>query len=273
MTTPSTSRKTLQSFHARMSLWELFVRRAAELECSVDYLVNEAMRLYAMTHGLMRDDGDAPVAEPAPPRVLDDDIEALEPDVDELHDLEDLDDDAPLVPTLVPAAPQPMVSFLDATTGPSPFVAPPADEEIPAPGPRLLDRSSVPPPPAKRPSLPPLPRPGGGGGALPKPEGLGTGSEARRPTLTLIFQGNKLPVTGDQFIIGRGSKSSDLAIKDANISRKHAAIIFHNGAFYLKDLGSTNGVEFRGKQVDSKRIDEGDVFTICGYELHFTFQV
>jgi pSer/pThr/pTyr-binding forkhead associated (FHA) protein len=90
--------------------------------------------------------------------------------------------------------------------------------------------------------------------------------------LTLIFQGRKIPILGEQFIIGRGSKSSDLAIKDANISRKHAAIILHNGVFYIKDLGSTNGIEYNGKQVDSKRIDEGDVFTICGYDLHFTYQ-
>jgi pSer/pThr/pTyr-binding forkhead associated (FHA) protein len=87
----------------------------------------------------------------------------------------------------------------------------------------------------------------------------------------LIFQGRKIPILQDQFIIGRGSKSSDLAIKDANISRKHAAVIFHNGTFYMKDLGSTNGIEYSGKPVDSKRIDEGDVFSICGYDLHFTY--
>ena len=93
------------------------------------------------------------------------------------------------------------------------------------------------------------------------------------PRLTLIFQGRKFPITSGQFVIGRGSKSSDLAIKDPNISRKHAAVIYHNGAFYIKDMGSTNGIEYKGKTVDSKRIDEGDVFSICGYDLHFTYSV
>ena len=92
-----------------------------------------------------------------------------------------------------------------------------------------------------------------------------------RPTLTIIFQGRKVPIRQDQFIIGSGTKSADLPIKDANISRKHAAVIFHNGAYYMKDLGSTNGVDFNGKPIDSKRIDEGDVFTICGFDLHFTY--
>ena len=92
------------------------------------------------------------------------------------------------------------------------------------------------------------------------------------PTLYLIFNGQKIPVTKEQFIIGRGLKTSDLAIKDGNISRKHVAIIFHNGAYYIKDLGSVNGIEYGGKRIDSKRIEENDVFHICDYELRFTYQ-
>jgi len=91
------------------------------------------------------------------------------------------------------------------------------------------------------------------------------------PTLYLIFNGQKIPITKEQFIIGRGLKTSDLAIKDGNISRKHAAIIYHNGAYYIKDLGSVNGIEYGGKRIDSKRIDEADMFHICDYELRFTY--
>jgi neural Wiskott-Aldrich syndrome protein len=126
-------------------------------------------------------------------------------------------------------------------------------------------------------SIPPAPMGSGsapmGGGSTGHSVPIPPPSESHRPVLTMIFQGRKLPINTTQFIIGRGSKSSDLAIKDPNISRKHAAIIFHNGAYYIKDLGSTNGIEYKGKQVDSKRIDEGDVFTICGYDLHFTYSV
>jgi pSer/pThr/pTyr-binding forkhead associated (FHA) protein len=82
----------------------------------------------------------------------------------------------------------------------------------------------------------------------------------------------KIPVTKEQFIIGRGSKSSDLPIKDGNISRKHAAVILHQGAYYIKDLGSTNGIEFNGRRIEQKRVEEGDVFHICDYELRFTYR-
>jgi pSer/pThr/pTyr-binding forkhead associated (FHA) protein len=92
------------------------------------------------------------------------------------------------------------------------------------------------------------------------------------PPLHVIFNGQKIPVAKDEFVIGRGSKSADLAIKDGNISRRHAAVVFQNGAFFMKDLGSTNGVEYQGRRVDSKRIEEGDIFQICDYELRFTYR-
>ena len=75
-----------------------------------------------------------------------------------------------------------------------------------------------------------------------------------------------------EFIIGRGAKTADLPIKDGNISRRHAAIIFQNGAFYMKDLGSTNGVEYQGRRVDGRHIQEGDVYQLCDYELRFTYR-
>ncbi|HKP62796.1 MAG TPA: FHA domain-containing protein, partial [Polyangiales bacterium] len=112
----------------------------------------------------------------------------------------------------------------------------------------------------------PPPLPGGARPAAP------SGNNARSRPLYIIFNGQKIPVTKDEFVIGRGSKSADLAIKDGNISRRHAAVVLHNGAYYLKDLGSTNGVEFQGRRFESKRIDEGDLFRICDYELRFTYQ-
>ena len=79
-------------------------------------------------------------------------------------------------------------------------------------------------------------------------------------------------MTKDEFIIGRGSKTSDLAIKDGNVSRKHAAVVFRGGAHYIQDCGSTNGIEFNGMRIDNKKIEEGDVFHICDYELRFTYR-
>jgi hypothetical protein len=138
----------------------------------------------------------------------------------------------------------------------------------------LRRSSSVPPPvpasnritgeqPALRPPAPPSP----GNFAMPVAAGV-----KLAPPLFLIFGNQKYTVDKDQFIIGRGTKSSDLPIRDGNISRKHAAVIRRNGDYYIKDLGSTNGIDFRGDRIEGKKIEEGDVFSICDYQLTFTFK-
>jgi hypothetical protein len=116
----------------------------------------------------------------------------------------------------------------------------------------------------------PPPPPSQGFGQPLSTEGTPGGSAA--PPLYLVFDNQKYRIDKDQFIIGRGSKSSDLPIKDGNISRKHAAVIRRNGTYFIKDLGSTNGIDFKGMRIDNKRIDEGDLFHLCDYELRFTYK-
>jgi hypothetical protein len=41
--------------------------------------------------------------------------------------------------------------------------------------------------------------------------------------------------------------------------------------YFIKDLGSTNGVEFEGTRVDNHKIVEGSVYFLCDHELRFSF--
>ncbi|MCK6591435.1 MAG: FHA domain-containing protein [Polyangiaceae bacterium] len=91
-------------------------------------------------------------------------------------------------------------------------------------------------------------------------------------TLSAFYAGQKYIVNKDRFIIGRGKQSSDLTIKDPNVSRQHAMIEFANGQYYMVDMGSTNGVEFNGQRVTRKVIGEGDLFRICDHELRFSYR-
>lgn len=97
------------------------------------------------------------------------------------------------------------------------------------------------------------------------------GAQAQTP-IYLIFNNNRYVIDKEKFVIGRGSQQTDLTIRDGNISRKHCAIIFRNGSYYIKDLGSTNGVEYRGNRIESKKVEEGDTFYLCDYELRFTYR-
>ena len=90
--------------------------------------------------------------------------------------------------------------------------------------------------------------------------------------LFILFEGQKVPVMKDEFVIGRGAKTADLPIKDGNISRRHAVIVWDEGDYRIQDLGSTNGIEFQGQRIDAKTLAEGDVIQICDYELRFTFR-
>jgi pSer/pThr/pTyr-binding forkhead associated (FHA) protein len=137
------------------------------------------------------------------------------------------------------------------------------------------------PAPNRPPPLPPPSRPALAADDLsdsspflrPEPPTLGDNEGISSSTpLYLVFQNQKYLIDKEQFIIGRGSKTSDLPIRDGNISRKHAAVIRKNGGYYIKDLGSTNGIDHNGVRVDNKKIEEGDVFSLCDYQLKFTFR-
>lgn len=91
-------------------------------------------------------------------------------------------------------------------------------------------------------------------------------------TLTLVYNGERHLITKDRFVIGRGKQSSDLTLRDPNVSRQHAVVEFQNGVYFMVDMGSTNGVAFNGQRIARKPIDEGDVFRICDHDLHFTYQ-
>jgi hypothetical protein len=229
------NKKVTKSFQVRDALWSKFEQMSKELECSVDYLINDAMKQYARQRGYGAAPAGANPSLPPPPVV-----------------------GSP--PPLPSAAPQPL---------------PPP----PPPGGRMSGVAPPPIPPPKRGAAPPPPPPPGASRRpTPPPLQPRSGAPAKvasaHPTgmnLTIHYQGETFPVTKDRFIIGRGKQSSDLTIKDPNVSRQHAMIEFSGGQYYIVDMGSTNGVEYHGQRVQRKVINEGDTFKVCDHELNFTY--
>jgi hypothetical protein len=115
--------------------------------------------------------------------------------------------------------------------------------------------------------------PMGAYGAQPQGFGPQPGQGATAgPTLAAFYGGQRFVVNKDRFIIGRGKQSSDLTIKDPNVSRQHAMVEFLNGQYYMVDMGSTNGVEYNGQRIARKAIAEGDLFRICDHEVRFSYR-
>jgi pSer/pThr/pTyr-binding forkhead associated (FHA) protein len=104
------------------------------------------------------------------------------------------------------------------------------------------------------------------------PPGVPAMPGAPGPKLWLHYRGQRVEVNKDRFIIGRGKQSSDLTIKDPNVSRQHAMIECLNGQYFMVDMGSTNGIEFNGQRIQRKPIAAGDMFNICDHELRFTVE-
>ncbi len=68
-------------------------------------------------------------------------------------------------------------------------------------------------------------------------------------------------LTKEHTVIGR-DKSADIALKDALVSREHAAIMYRDGNYLLKDLGSTNGTRMSGTLINQADLHHGDKFRI-----------
>ena len=85
--------------------------------------------------------------------------------------------------------------------------------------------------------------------------------------LVLLAEGRELDrVVKDRFLIGRG-KHCDLIINSGKVSREHAAITREGGAYFIEDLGSSNGTWFDKRRIGKRQIQDGDEYFICAEKL------
>ena len=283
------NKKSARTFQCRDVLWETFEQMARELECSVDYLINEAMKQYARQRSYGTRTPFPPGAGSGAGSMPPSSVEPRPPTHANTY--------SRTGGALPPPPGRGAAPGLRPSGGPLP--APPGRaggmHGLPAPPPRTgagmgggmsgsmppVPGRSVPPPPRSVP--PPLPRPpsgmppmhGGGGGGMGMGGQNGYGAAAASHgvgQLSVVYQGEKMAISKDRFVIGRGKQSSDLTLKDPNVSRQHAMIEFQNGVYFMVDMGSTNGVEYNGQRIARKQIAEGDTFKICDHDLRFTYR-
>ncbi len=92
----------------------------------------------------------------------------------------------------------------------------------------------------------------------------GSAADAR---LYLVSEGGELgQVAKARFVIGRG-KHCDLVIDSPKISREHAAIVKEEDAWFIEDLGSSNGTWFDRARIERRRIADGDEYFICSEKI------
>jgi pSer/pThr/pTyr-binding forkhead associated (FHA) protein len=109
---------------------------------------------------------------------------------------------------------------------------------------------------------------------LPRPrstKGMPGRYQASVVILEGFAEGMEYPIKETYALIGR-SKDAAVPLKDPMVSREHAAIVFHEDAFILKDLDSTNGTYMGGELIKQSKLSHGDKFHIGNTVLQFILQ-
>ena len=92
--------------------------------------------------------------------------------------------------------------------------------------------------------------------------------EPKREVVTLTVAGRKHEVTKRSTVLGR-SREADVRLADVNVSRRHAELRQEGAAYWIVDLGSTNGLDVNGKHTERARLRDGDRITMGSTEVVF----
>ena len=85
-------------------------------------------------------------------------------------------------------------------------------------------------------------------------------------------EGMEYLIEKEYTIIGRDKSSADIVLKDPVVSRQHAAIIYRDRNYLVKDLGSTNGTHLKGALIQQAALNHGDRFRIGDTTLQFILE-
>jgi adenylate cyclase len=80
--------------------------------------------------------------------------------------------------------------------------------------------------------------------------------------LVPIGGGDTIPLVRDRLTVGRRD-SCDVCLRFPNISGMHCELVFRNGVWHIRDLGSTNGVKVNNQRVQERVLRPGDELAIA----------
>jgi len=93
-------------------------------------------------------------------------------------------------------------------------------------------------------------------------------AEPEREIVTLTVAGRSHVVAESVVVLGR-SRDAGVRVSDVNVSRRHAELRQEGTAYWIVDLGSTNGTLVNGKRTDRARLRDGDRITLGSTEIVF----
>jgi pSer/pThr/pTyr-binding forkhead associated (FHA) protein len=88
--------------------------------------------------------------------------------------------------------------------------------------------------------------------------------------LVSLVEGPDIIVDRDPVVVGR-HPSCDVQLRSIRVSRRHCCLALVEGQVVVRDLGRTDGTQINDRQVESGRMQGGDVITIA--DLRFRMVV
>lgn len=97
------------------------------------------------------------------------------------------------------------------------------------------------------------------------------GSGAEYGELIPLGGGDTIPMQKEQLLVGR-RESCDVVLRFANVSAHHCQLQIEGGYWYVRDLGSRNGIKVNNVRVQEKRLDPGDELAVAKhrYEIQYS---
>ena len=155
--------------------------------------------------------------------------------------------------------PAPRAAAPDPLAAADPFAPNVPDPAAPIPVPQTVSRDAL----------------AGMGGAAATGAAVGLGAAAsiasnmasprapQRPLAQLVdvVSGENHNITSAQVTIGRERSVSDIALRDPNVSRRHAQLTFTGSDWSIEDLNSTNGTLVNNRRITRCPLRNGDLLT------------
>jgi pSer/pThr/pTyr-binding forkhead associated (FHA) protein len=83
--------------------------------------------------------------------------------------------------------------------------------------------------------------------------------------------GTVFTLEGEQLSIGRDS-SNEIAVNDAEVSRRHTRLTFQGGKYVVEDMGTTNGTYVNGQRLTGPRVlKSGEVISL-GEKIELVYE-
>ena len=97
-------------------------------------------------------------------------------------------------------------------------------------------------------------------------------SESLKHAIYPMVKGEYPATPRGAFYIGR-INGNDMIMPDYAISKRHAIIDIEDGAYYIRDTGSTNGTKLNGSRLGQKptQLRDKDVISFARYEFTFLY--